>query len=273
MRNAETVNTFERDGFEVRILHAVDESPDLSHLGEYWTRRDTPPFPYYDRALRRVVKSYAELVCQTCDGSGVVTTDCDVEHADGVCPSHEVDCTACGGSGSMLSEDERRAVERWSSREWRFITPGAGDTDYLKEDAERLERYGDDWHSLGVIAQAFKADVMLGESNGVWGIESDSDAAHFREMAEQEASDAIHAARAKLAELETIRKRRPKDAPSAHLYESGATSTLCGKTLHRMGAVSWIASDGWRALHISKARKSDCAECRTAYRRALVARR
>jgi hypothetical protein len=50
-----------------------------------------------------------------------------------------------------------------------------------------------------------------------------------------------------------------------HLHESGMDFTVCGLQLgHELGGS--LASDMVRSVHVTKARKGDCAPCRNAYR-------
>lgn len=78
------------------------------------------------------------------------------------------------------------------------------DTSYLEQDecADRLEQYRNDQFSfLGIVVKAYRKDVMLGQSFGLWGIESDSGEDYFSEIANEEAEKALNAANAKLTEL------------------------------------------------------------------------
>jgi hypothetical protein len=54
-----------------------------------------------------------------------------------------------------------------------------------------------------------------------------------------------------------------------HLYESGSPVVLCGAAAWRTGA----GRHGKAPVHVSKARRSDCPECRSIYRARLRHRR
>lgn len=170
MSDWEKVAEFERGGFTIRIETMLDDTPDLSWLGEYSSGR--PSFPYWDRAAGMLV--YNERTWR---------------------------------------EAEKAAEENGIDRsEHRFIGgfqhgPGDGVTArqayrYCRQDAERLEAYNrGDWHMLGVRAVVSLAGVELGESGGIWGVESDSSEDYIVEVGEDEAGEAISKAREKLEEI------------------------------------------------------------------------
>lgn len=58
-----------REGFMLKIDRPDDEDPDLSYLGEYYQKRGTPAFPYYDRALGRVVDSDHDITDEEAEGA------------------------------------------------------------------------------------------------------------------------------------------------------------------------------------------------------------
>jgi len=67
---------------------------------------------------------------------------------------------------------------------------------YAKSDAERLAAWKrDEWFFEGIYAKVvFEGDdgwKMEGRSPGLWGIESDSDEAHFAEVAAEEAAQLV----------------------------------------------------------------------------------
>lgn len=69
------------------------------------------------------------------------------------------------------------------------------DDEHHEEDAQRLASYGDSWECVGIRVQAtivipraegnFQREHTL-QSGGLWGIESDSGDAYFREVAQDE---------------------------------------------------------------------------------------
>lgn len=65
------------------------------------------------------------------------------------------------------------------------------DTSYLEQDE----------FVLGIVVKAYRKDVLLGQSFGLWGIESDSGDDYFSEIANEEARQALKAANQKLTEL------------------------------------------------------------------------
>jgi hypothetical protein len=74
--------------------------------------------------------------------------------------------------------------------------------EYAEENQKRIDAWKrDEWHYVGVFAEAWKCGVKLATSAGLWGIEDDSEKSYFAEVSEDEASDAIEQAKAKLAEL------------------------------------------------------------------------
>lgn len=154
----ETVREFKQDGFDIIIRHTEDESPDLSYLGEFYQKRGTPAYPYFDRATRTIVRSY--------DG---------------------------------MPDDEDAS---WSNREWRYIHgfQCPEDDAAILADVKRLETYGDDWACIGVIAVACRAGVELGRGS-LWGVESDGGKEYFADIERDITAEAIHEAKAKLAEL------------------------------------------------------------------------
>lgn len=154
-----------KDGFTIVVEKKDDDDPDLSHLGEYYTMKGgaaVPPYPYYDRALEKVV-------------------------------------TGPEGEEADLEEQHKY----WNPREYRYITLGSGDPDYLEQDAKRLESYGNGWCCVGVVVTATRSGVVLGRSS-VWGIESDSDKSYFEEMAEEMITDALEEAKENLEILKTV---------------------------------------------------------------------
>jgi len=48
-----------------------------------------------------------------------------------------------------------------------------------------------------------------------------------------------------------------------HLHETGGDHVLCGWARHQ------VAAGGSSSVHVTKARKSDCAECRSIFRARL----
>ncbi|GAC1371016.1 MAG: hypothetical protein NVS3B25_19030 [Hymenobacter sp.] len=84
---------------------------------------------------------------------------------------------------------------------------------YYKQDQKRKAAYGDTWYMLGIYAEAtIKTSSGMTHkvrSGGLWGIESDSDASYFREVAREEVAQltdelaALHIDASQLAELES----------------------------------------------------------------------
>lgn len=164
--DAGLVGTVERDGFEVRVYHIDDEDPDLSFMGEFTGR--PKGYPYYDRALRAIVHDEAERL--------------------------------------ELADDDRG--DNWDHRSYRYIGNFQETSDDRAEwdrailaDVERLESYGDQWSCVGVRAEAWKDGVMLGESMGIWGIETDSDRSYFQEVEEEQQNEAVAEAKEKLEQI------------------------------------------------------------------------
>lgn len=164
--DAELVGTVERDGFEVRVYHIDDEDPDLGFMGEFTGR--PKGYPYYDRALRAIVHDEAERL--------------------------------------ELADDDRG--DNWDHRSYRYIGNFQETSDDRAEwdrailaDVERLESYGDQWSCVGVRAEAWKDGVMLGESMGIWGIETDGSRSYFQEVEEEQQNDAVAEAKKKLEQI------------------------------------------------------------------------
>lgn len=161
---APDTRTLEIDGFTVIVTFPDDDSPDLSYLGVYRSRSD-PEFsvPAYDLAR--------EALCESME---------EVDEAIADKPDNE-----------------------WGRHEstYRWICMGDGDPAYLREDAQRLESYGNEWSCVGVKAKAKLHGVTLGRSDGIWGIETDSDPTYFDELAKEAAAEAVEQAKAKLQEL------------------------------------------------------------------------
>lgn len=164
--DAELVSTVERDGFEVRVYHIDDEDPDLSFMGEFIGR--PKGYPYYDRALRAIVHDEAQRI--------------------------------------ELSDDDRG--DNWDNRSYRYIHAFQKASDDRAEwdrailaDVARLESYGDQWSCIGVRAEAWKNGVMLGESMGIWGIESDGSRSYFQEVEQEQQNEAVAEAKKKLEQI------------------------------------------------------------------------
>jgi hypothetical protein len=68
---------------------------------------------------------------------------------------------------------------------------------WIWEDLERLEQYGNTWYMIGIKAtveiglKMSKTDYLLQTiySGGLWGIESDSEASYFREVESEQLSE------------------------------------------------------------------------------------
>jgi hypothetical protein len=135
----------------VRIVRAEDTDPDLSYIGE-WTDK---PAPWV--IVRR-------------DGDYL----------------------------NNLEGDDYELPER--GREFRFFKPYAGGEPegsdnyqaYGMADWRRMEAFGRDWWTVGIYAVA---EIVVNgirqeiQSGGLWGIESDSDAAYMRTVAHDELCD------------------------------------------------------------------------------------
>jgi hypothetical protein len=153
---------FMRDGFRITVSFPDDEYPDLSYLGCYEHRTSSKfKLPAYDRATHKVVMTQDEL-------EAVLE---EVDDSD-FHPRHE----------------------------YRWIVMGDGEPDYLKQDAERLDNYGREWHCIGVVVEVRKAEVLLGTAS-VWGIESDSGKEYLDALAKEQVEEAVEAAKAKLEAL------------------------------------------------------------------------
>lgn len=135
----------------VRIEHAADNSPDTSYLGEY---------------------------------SDIATSEFTIDRAKRGEQAHHED--------------------QYFNPSFNYVNPDGtalmGNTDddirkYVEQDYQRMERLNDgDWSYIGIIA---KAEVQLPgsdviqtiRSGGLWGIESDSDAAYLRQVEDEELSN------------------------------------------------------------------------------------
>lgn len=70
---------------------------------------------------------------------------------------------------------------------------------YTAQDAKRLaDYYADRWHMVGVVCYVRRAGIILAQTS-LWGIESDSDEAYFKETEASLAIDALEVARDALA--------------------------------------------------------------------------
>jgi hypothetical protein len=125
-------------------------------------------------------------------------------------------------SSSPLVIDRKERGEQGRG-EFRYFTPAmsgdeTGNPDSPEQDYKRCEAYNrGEWCMMGVWAEAeliVGGTVQRVKSSGLWGIESDSEPAHFRTIASEELSSL----RAILAEM-GCSKRALTDA--FHDVESG----------------------------------------------------
>lgn len=170
----------------VTIKRMIDESPDTSWLGEYSNR---------------------------------ATSEYSIDRA------HNIECDVCGllfrllqsaGSLEACDCDERGDMTRG---EYQYFNPSFNYVDkqgnakdltpeevrkYTRQDYERMEALNrGDWCFIGISAEAeYSIDSPNGSpiqtvtSGGLWGIESDSDAAFFAETEQEQLSelrDQLHA--------------------------------------------------------------------------------
>lgn len=83
--------------------------------------------------------------------------------------------------------------------ESRYFNAGCGDPDYIKQDYRRMQAYNrGDWHMVAVCCEIsvktatnWAVDAVVARSS-VWGVESDSKASYFLELAEEQISEAEH---------------------------------------------------------------------------------
>lgn len=91
------------------------------------------------------------------------------------------------------SHIDRKARGDMRRGEFRYFNLGAGDSAYLEEDYRRMEAYNrGDWCMCGIYAEAkveAGGTTQRVKSAGLWGIESDSGEAYFREVGAQELTD------------------------------------------------------------------------------------
>lgn len=166
MSNGKSVKV---EGFDVIVSEDVDTNPDTSHLGEYVAQR--PALPFFDRALGRVIVRADE-------------------------------------QSAPVEEEDEAAASRWEERhrhQCRYITAGdpGFDAEAVWHDAQRLESFErQEWSMLYIRAEVFLRGVKLGEST-LYGVESDSDPAYFREVERDQIKEAVLTAKTKLAELKT----------------------------------------------------------------------
>lgn len=169
--NAAMVETFELDGFEICVYHVDDEDPDLSWLGDYFEKQ--PEYPFYDRALRRIIHDGAEY-------------------------------------DAFLDDAEmQERAEDWRRGDYRYIggfQKAADDRETwdkaILADVERLRGYNEgEWACIGVVAEAWRDGVKLGSAT-VWGVESASEASYLHEVALEQAREAVHEAKEKLGKLQ-----------------------------------------------------------------------
>ena len=143
-----------REIVNIKVVYLVDENPDTSFLGEYTDEYDPC---YFD-----------------CEGGKMLRT---------------------------LERDKDYEIPS-KGQDYRFFKPYAGGEEpgtpryvrYGKQDLDRMEGLSRGlWHFLGIRADAV---VKLGDgdlcqkitSGGLWGVESDSDPCHFKEVEDDEFS-------------------------------------------------------------------------------------
>lgn len=169
MSNRELIREEEREGFTVRIYHAMDEDADLSFLGEF-TDKWAPGAIEVEETDPRVTGGAQYFVSCNHRGQNVAKNWRHVSNKDRA--------EVCRKFGSLRKAEEH----------------------YAREDMERLEDYNrGNWYMVGVIAEVFFADVELAQDS-VWGVESDA-GAYFAEVESNVADEALTAARAKLVEI------------------------------------------------------------------------
>lgn len=101
-------------------------------------------------------------------------------------------------AGAIKVENLRIVAQVDQDPDLSYLT-GGGDPEHAEEDRERHESYGDKWHMIGILATA---DVIIAgtvqhvQSGGLWGIESDSGKAYFKEVAKEEYKGLVDVLRA-----------------------------------------------------------------------------
>lgn len=102
-------------------------------------------------------------------------------HSDSGDEVHDID---------LVSAVDQNPDFSWLEDESRYKGVPAEEAEkYRREDKERLESYGDDWHMIGMWAQAevvVDGVVQTIRSGGLWGIESDSNKEYLMEIAREE---------------------------------------------------------------------------------------
>jgi hypothetical protein len=92
----------------------------------------------------------------------------------------------------------------------------SGDPEYRREDEERIEAWRrDEWWYVGVYVEVdlvVAGTIQTIRTPGLWGIESDSDDAYFKEVTEQEYEEL-------LGILETLGASKNQVPPLAEAHE------------------------------------------------------
>ena len=103
--------------------------------------------------------------------------------------------SSCPNSPAAIDRKSRGCQER---NEYRYFIPAmnaeeTGNPDSPEQDFQRMEAYNrQEWQMLGIhaVAQVVTGEVVQTiRSGGLWGFESDSDKAYFKEVEENELHD------------------------------------------------------------------------------------
>ncbi len=198
---------------EIKIIRAVDTDPDTSYLGEYSNSADSAYS--IDRAhsqdcqaleanhrqaldqLERILGHVMQWRSEAANDAANTEWEALDDAADTLAQAQEdVQECDCGERGDMLRN------------EYRYFNPSSNYVDakdqprdgltpdevrkYTRQDYERMEDYNaNGWCYVGLRAvakyqTAFGSPIQTLSSGGLWGIESDSDASYFAEVAGEE---------------------------------------------------------------------------------------
>lgn len=145
----------------IRILHKIDEYPDLSYLGEYTDRK-----PYKEDLNRK--SAFYRYYAERNEYKYFIPAYSVSEHRN--------DLQKIGYSKGVSEEMARQ---------------------YCKSDFDRMEAYNrGDWYAIGIIAEAIielpcngykKMQVI--SSGGLWGIDSDSGSKYIEEIENEQLSE------------------------------------------------------------------------------------
>jgi hypothetical protein len=199
---------------EVKIIRAVDTDPDTSYLGEYSQSSDSAysidrkhtlecaSVEANHRAatdqLQRILAHLLEWRTAEADNANSTEWEALDDAADTLAQAQE-DVQECDCSGGDMLRNEYRYFNPSSNYVDAKDQPRDGLTpdevrNYVASDYARMEDYNaNGWCYLGLRAVAkyqtsFGSPIQTLSSGGLWGIESDSDASYFAEVAAEELS-------------------------------------------------------------------------------------